>query len=233
MPATGRYLPKEAIDELQNLLEALRINDRFADAKHGEYWTVYAHPVPQEEGGGISALVSIRPKSPQAENRAAGLRLMLKGTAQVPRLSAPANRRGQVWFWALDPGDYSACAVERDLRQLVSPQEAALVMVAAPACTSCRIMLTESRVRVTLEESPINQRATLTVSTQAPELRGATVRFTFGGESGEMVLADSGIPGLWRDTKDLKQTFGDALKCQQAFEVIPAGVRDADLRPDA
>lgn len=214
-------IPVEAMSELSQLLQELRITDRFADSRYGDYWSVYGHPSPAEEESHFDILLNIRPRSPYAGYKAGGLLIMLQSNEDFFWLSGDlTNKRGQAWFKNLPLGCYHVVA---DRKQLISLGQMVRKAAAAelPVTDLCVFHFEDGRARAYLERSANTGKATLTVSTEAPELQNAMVCFTIGEESGKIVLTPTEIPTLCEGSYRLNQTFKEAMTCVPQFKVLP------------
>lgn len=212
--------------ELVHLMSELRVSERWADTRHGEYWSVYAHPWQREDKEGADILVHIlEPSSFEAASSiAAGLRMMLRAEDGPFRLGGcTVNRYGQMWFKGVPPGRYSAVLDKIQLSERTDSKLIAAVAAGLPK-EDCLVFHPEDApITVHMERSSKTGQAVLTFSTQASALADAMVRFTIGGESSKIVFAPTGIEGLWEAVCESEQPFSSTVKCVPQFTVIPKG----------
>jgi len=223
MQRVRTYIPHpEAVDELLRLLGELRVTAGLASLRSGDHWHVYAHPCPGSHAGQFNVLLCISPEPHSASHSVAGVRFELRGEDGVYRLGPNvANGRGQVWFKDLRPIAYSAWADRAELEACVPPAAAIPGLAAADTAEGrCTYQLADRRLRADLERSADSDKAVLTITTEAAELRGARVRFDIGGEEGTVVLERTDVGDLLEGSWILSQRFATVCGCVPAFHVL-------------
>jgi hypothetical protein len=211
-------------EELVRLLGELQVTERRADARHGDYWSVYAQPWPRREKGWIDILIHVlHPGSTGARHPIEDLRMMLQNEDGIVWLSqSAANRCGQVWFKMVPVGCYHAIPNREQLYTLGDAQT-----LRAAAAASLRdekdhivLYLEDRRIRVDLEKLASTQRTFLTIRTEEENLANAKIRFGLGGVQETLVLKPARVTGLWKASCELALLFTDAVRCLPPFSVI-------------
>lgn len=228
------HIPWPAAEELLELLGQFCATDETADARYGRFWRIYGHPSPAETEESFNLLLQVAPSDPRSGLSAQGLPFVLRAKDEpYYYLSrSRANWRGQTWFSDLPAGTtYHAWVHPSQLVARVPPEQVPAAFAArGPAQEKRRVyQLAGGKLRADLEESPDDGRAVLTVSTQAPELAEAEVRFRLGKEAGVIVLKPSGVGDLCEGTRRLNQMFVDAI--ERVPEVIVEDISATAARP--
>ena len=195
----------QPVKELVDLLSAIEFSEECAAVVAGEYWGVYVHPWPREDGtGNFDARVTIVPRVPEAGSFAdTGLTLCPhRENVYLLFQSKPDESQG-IWFRGLHPDVYGisvgrAAPVTNGKRRIIERLDlAALTQLNANAASPWRcFQLADRRVTALLEgRNPSKPR--LLVYTHSAELAGSTVHFTFGDQSGTILLEASKTKGKW------------------------------------
>jgi hypothetical protein len=89
-----------------------------------------------------------------------------------------------------------------------------------PGSTHQIVYLADRRIVALLEEI-VGGKAVLTLETHAEEFNGATVRFEWGCESGEIKLQPAATQDRWSGQRRLNESFKSLVSAVPNFEVMP------------
>ena len=210
------------LNELTKLLNNLRITDRFAETKYGDYWTVNAHPFPGRDDEHTDILLQVQTNDPANQSLTVGLPFMLQNDKGNFWLSTGiTDDCGRTWFRNLPVGSYHARLDNKVLLSALIPDQQEYRVAAAPVEDDLiTIYLEDPRVYVYLERGD-EAEAVLSVYAESPEYEKAIVFYEIGDESGKLVLEPTGAGNRWRAVRYLSQSFADIKESVPQIKVCP------------
>jgi hypothetical protein len=187
-----RSATNRRLDDLASLLPQVRFSHEHADYKESRAWRVFVYPR-KGKGDRFDALVCVIPRKGPDE-LGAGLLLTIEGGGSFWLAKESTNKKGQVWFRDLPPGEYLP---HLGTMPLPSPAGVALNM-RAPGSGRRNLntrglrawpsyVLQDRRISAALkvEKSGL---AVLTWRALEPALAGVRIAFQIAGETGEVIL---------------------------------------------
>jgi hypothetical protein len=201
----------DMVNELSRLLKSLRVSQYCADSGHGDYWDVYAHPHPDDNGWTMQLVIRTSDHQPVE-----GLRAMLESLDPKNRIHLVnptlTNRNGNVWFEHLRSDETFSATVDprttvnslTQLRRSLDSSDRFCTCdslagdLAADNDTISRYWEEDPsrRVRAILERWPEDGCAVVTIYSKDRGLDGASVVYRIGGESAILTLQsiEGGLP---------------------------------------